>query len=60
MLRGSSEDLELVAPEDIRIVVDLEDYDSKGTYSVPAIVLVDGYDQVGAVGVYSVKCKISG
>lgn len=60
VLRGSAEDLELVAPEDIRIVVDLEDYDSKGTYSVPAIVLVDGYDQVGAVGVYSVKCKISG
>ena len=59
VLRGPSGDLELVTEENIRIVVDLEDYSSKGTYSVPAIVMVDGFPDVGAVGNYSVKCKIT-
>jgi len=59
VLRGPAADLELVTEENIRIIVDLEDYSSKGTYSVPAIVLVDGFSDVGAVGNYSVKCKIT-
>ena len=57
ILRGPAEELEKLQPEDIRIVVDLNEY-SPGTYSVPAIVLVDGNDKVGAVGTYSVACKI--
>jgi len=59
VLRGPAEDLEQITEENIRIVVDLEDYSSKGTYSVPAIVMVDGFSDVGAVGNYSVKCKIT-
>ena len=59
VLRGTAEDLEQITEENIRIVVDLEDYSSKGTYSVPAIVMVDGFSDVGAVGNYSVKCKIT-
>ena len=59
LVRGSAEDLELLTGEEIRIVVDLTDFASNGTYSVPAIVLVDGFDQVGAVGTYSVACKIT-
>jgi len=50
MLRGSAEDLELITEEDIRIVVDLSDRNDNGTYTVPATIYVDGYDQVGAVG----------
>lgn len=57
ILRGPAEELEKLQPEDIRIVVDLSEY-SPGAYSVPAIVLVDGNDKVGAVGTYSVACKI--
>jgi len=59
LVRGAAKDLELLTGEEIRIVVDLTDFVSNGTYSVPAIVLVDGFDEVGAVGSYSVACKIT-
>lgn len=58
VLRGPADILDQVTAEDVRIVVDLEEYTSNGTYSVPAQVLVDGYDNVGAVGSCSVACKI--
>ena len=58
VLRGPEDILDQVTAEDVRIVVDLEEYTSNGTYSVPAQVLVDGYDNVGAVGSCSVACKI--
>ena len=47
-----------VTAEDIRVVVDLEEYTSDGTYYVPASVFVDGFDNVGAIGSCSVACKI--
>ncbi len=59
ILRGPAEYLELLTPENIRIVVDLSQYVFNGTYSVPATVIVDGFSQVGAVGTYSIACKIS-
>ena len=59
VVRGPSQDLELLTAENIRIVVDLSEYVFNGTYSVPATVLVDGFNRVGAVGSYSVACKIS-
>lgn len=58
LVRGPAEELEELTAEDIRIVVDLTDYEN-GTFSVDALVLVDGYDAVGAVGTYSVACKIT-
>lgn len=58
VVRGPAEDVALVTADDIRVVVDLTEYTSNGTYYVPAIVFVDGYDNVGAVGACSVACKI--
>ena len=58
VLRGPADIIEEVTEEDVRIVVDLTEYTSNGTYSVPGIVLVDGFDNVGAVGTYPVACKI--
>lgn len=60
VVRGSAQDLEMLLPENIRIVVDLSQYVFNGTYSVPATVQIDGSGRVGAVGSYSVACKISG
>lgn len=60
VVRGSAKDLEQLLPEDIHIVVDLSQYVYNGTYSVPATVSVYGFNRVGAVGSYSVACKISG
>jgi len=59
VVRGSAQDLELLTAENIRIEVDLSQYVFNGTYSVPATVLVDGFSRVGAVGSYSIACKIS-
>ena len=61
MVRGPADQVDLVTEEDIRIVVDLTEYTSDGTVSgLPGIVLVDGYDNVGAAGgPYSVSGKIS-
>lgn len=59
LLRGDAQELEQVTAEDIRIVVDLSPYEDNGTYSVPAMVLVDGHNGVGAVGTYSVACRIT-
>ena len=61
MVRGPADQVDLVTEEDIRIVVDLTEYTSDGTVSgLPGIVLVDGYDNVGAVGAsYNISGKIS-
>ena len=59
LVRGPKEDLAMMTGEEIRIVVDLESYTANGTHNVPANVLVDGYPEVGAVGSYSVTCKIA-
>lgn len=58
-LRGSAEDLALITPEDVRVVVDVSQYTTNTTSSEPAMVFVDGYDGVGAVGVYNVFFKIT-
>lgn len=58
VIRGPADEVAQVTAEDIRVVVDLEEYTSDGTYYVPAIVFVDGFDNVGAIGSYSVACKI--
>lgn len=60
LLRGPAEQLDLITPEDIRIVADLGEFSASGKYSVTAEVLVDGpYDQVGAAGSYSVYYEIN-
>ncbi len=58
VIRGPADEVAQVTAEDIRVVVDLEEYTSDGTYYVPAIVFVDGFDNVGAIGSCSVACKI--
>ncbi|MDE6880089.1 MAG: hypothetical protein K2P20_01890, partial [Oscillospiraceae bacterium] len=57
-LRGPADELDSVTEEDVRIVVDLTNY-GNGTVNVPATVYVDGHnDLVGAIGSYTVMCKI--
>ena len=58
LLRGPAAELEQVTEEDIRIVVDLTDIASDGAVQPQAIVYVDGYSEVGAVGTYTVSGKI--
>ncbi len=59
MLRGPAADLAQVTEEDVRIAVDLSEFTSDNTVTVPATVFVDGYSEVGAAGSYTVTGKIT-
>ena len=59
VIRGKQEDLELIDPSQIRIVVDMSDITTVGTYPVPAKVRLDTSDSVGVVGEYSIVVSIS-
>ena len=48
-----------IDPSQIRIVVDMGEITTVGTYSVPAKVYLDTSDSVGVVGEYSVVVSIS-
>lgn len=57
-LRGNEESLAEVTAENIRIVADLSEC-AKGTTTAPARVYVDGFDDVEAVGTYTIYVTIS-
>ena len=58
-LRGTSEALEQVSEDDLRVVADLTNVsDADGVYTVPANVYVDGLD-IGAVGSYQVTVRLT-
>lgn len=59
VIRGKEEDLELIDPSQLRIVVDMGDITTVGTYPVPAKVYLDTSDSVGVVGEYSIVVSIS-
>ena len=51
LLRGVSEDMEKVAVNNIRVVVDLADFTAAaGIFNVPVKISIDGFPNVGAVG----------
>ena len=58
MLRGEEEALNAVDASQVRIVADLSNISSVGTYPVPAKVYVDA-DGVGVVGEYSIVVNVS-
>lgn len=59
VIRGKEEDLELIDPSQLRVVVDMSDITTVGTYPVPAKVYLDTSDSVGVVGEYSIIVSIS-
>lgn len=59
-IRGALELIDEVMAENIRVVADLSDFaGSKGTFTVPARVYVDGFPYVDAIGEYTVTVFIS-
>ena len=61
-IRGRREDLDLVSLENIRVVADLREFTSAGTYFIPATairVFIDGVAaDIGAIGEYRVTIRI--
>jgi hypothetical protein len=59
-LRGSYQAMSEVTSDNITVAADLSGVStlSSGTITVPATVLVNGVDDVGAIGSYSVVVRI--
>lgn len=57
-LRGTAADLAVISDRQVRVIADLSDIAAdSGSYTVPARIVVDGYD-IGAVGSYEVTVHI--
>ena len=60
LLRGSEESLDKITSDNIRIVADLAELGTAtGTMSVTAVVYVDGYTDVDAIGEYKISVSIA-
>ena len=59
-LRGSEADIALIEPTNIRIVADLSEAGiaERGRYTVPAVVYVDGFPNVGVIGTHSIALEL--
>ena len=54
VIRGKAELLESIDPSQLKIVVDMSDISTVGTFSVPAKVYLNSSSSVGVIGEYSV------
>ena len=59
VIRGKEELLDLIDPSQLKIVVDMSDVSTVGTYQVPAKVYLNASDSVGVIGEYAVVVTIS-
>ena len=59
LVRAKSTDIEKIAANNLRAVADLSEITAPGTYTVPVTVYVDGYENAGAVGEYTVVALIT-
>lgn len=60
VIRGTEEQLQQLAAENIRAVADLSDYrESTGPFMVPAKIYVDGFVNVGAIGDYQISVDLN-
>jgi len=58
LLRGEQDILDAIDPSQLRIVADMSDYRSEGTYPIPARVYLDADNSVGVIGEYSIVVNV--
>lgn len=58
-VRASAEDVENITSSNLRVVADLQEYTQPGKYTVPVEIIVDGFDDAGVVGEYSIVVSIT-
>ena len=58
-LRGHTKEVEALKAEDLQVTADLSDIKKAGSYTVPVIIKVDGYDNVGVKGTYHVIVNVT-
>lgn len=59
LIRGESSILDEIYPSQLRIVADMSDYKSLGTYPVPVRVYLDADSSVGVIGEYSIVVSVT-
>lgn len=59
-VRGPSDQVALVASNNIRAVADLSNYSKAGTYEVPVTIYIDGYDSVGPMDTKTITVSLTG
>lgn len=59
VVRGREEDLNAIDASQLRIVADMSEISTVGTYSVPVKVYLDASSKVGVIGEYSIVVNIS-
>lgn len=58
MLRGLTEELDVLTGEDLRITANLSNITEPGTYTVPVSIQINGYQNVGVKGSYQVIISV--
>ena len=58
-VRGPSDQVALVASNNIRAVADLSNYSKAGTYEVPVTIYIDGYDSVGPMDTKTISVSLT-
>ena len=60
LLRGSEDSIDKITSDNIRIVADLAELgNATGTMSVSAVVYIDGYSDVDAIGEYKISVSVT-
>ena len=59
MIRGPEEELEKIAVSQIRIVADLSDLTSVGSFTVPVKVYLNASQSVGVIGDYYIAVNVT-
>ena len=59
VVRGREEDLDAIDASQLRIVADMSEISTVGTYSIPVKVYLDASSKVGVIGEYSIVVNIS-
>lgn len=58
-VRGPSEQIRALKAEDIQVIVDLNGYTQTGSFTVPGIVMIEKYPDLGVVGSVEVAVNIT-
>ncbi len=58
-VRASESSVENITYKNLRLVANLQDYSGAGRYEVPVKVYIDGYEDAGVLGEYSIIVDIS-
>ena len=59
VVRASESSIDSITYQNVRLVANLEDYSGAGRYEVPVKVYVDGYEDAGVLGEYSIIINLS-